>query len=207
MEIKKFANKTARAGVLTAIGASICCIVPVLAVIAGSTGIVSNFSWIEPYRPYFIGLTILMLAIAWYQKLKPTSQEEIDCACEEDKNSSFLQSRKFLGILTLFSGLMLAFPYYSQIFYFQPKKDIVSVEKDSLMEETFVISGMTCAGCASHIQHEVSKLTGVISVNASFEMGNAIVKYDKTKVDLSAIQKAINSTGYKVIDHHSKKEG
>lgn len=207
MEIKKSSNKTALAGVLTAIGASICCIVPLLAIIAGSTGIVSTFSWIEPFRPYLIVLTILVLSFAWYQKLRPKSKEEIDCACEDDEKPSFLQTRKFMVLVTLFAGLVLAFPYYSQILYFQPQKDMVVVEQDNVVEETFVIAGMTCAGCASHIQHEVSKLDGVISVKASYEMANAIVKYDKSKVDLIAIQKAINSTGYKVVDHQSKKEG
>jgi len=67
-------------GLLTAIAASLCCITPVLALIAGTSGLASTFSWLEPFRPYFIGLTILVLAFAWYQKLKP--QKKIDCNCE-----------------------------------------------------------------------------------------------------------------------------
>ena len=63
-------------GLLTAIAASLCCITPVLALIAGTSGLASTFSWLEPFRPYFIGLTILVLAFAWYQKLKP--QKKID---------------------------------------------------------------------------------------------------------------------------------
>ncbi|MCM4157982.1 mercuric transport protein MerTP [Gramella sp. AN32] len=199
METKKTSNKTVLAGVLTAIGASICCIVPVLALIAGSTGFLSTFSWIEPFRPYLIALTIFIISFAWYQKLKP--KHEIDCACEENEKPSFWQSKKFLVFVTLFAGLMLTFPYYSHIFYSQPIKDIVYVEQENIVEETFAITGMTCAGCASHIQNEVGKLNGIISVKASYEMASAIVKYDKTKVDLTEIQKAINSTGYKVVNH------
>ena len=71
----KSENKLIGAGLLTAITASLCCITPVLALIAGTSGIASTFSWIEPFRPYLIGLTILVLAFAWYQKLKP--QKEI----------------------------------------------------------------------------------------------------------------------------------
>ena len=58
-------------GLLTAIAASLCCITPVLALIAGTSGLASTFSWLEPFRPYFIGLTILVLVFAWFQKLKP----------------------------------------------------------------------------------------------------------------------------------------
>jgi mercuric ion transport protein len=50
------------AGLLTAFAASICCITPVLALFSSATGIASTFSWMEPYRPYLIGITIAVLA-------------------------------------------------------------------------------------------------------------------------------------------------
>ncbi|HEU4634309.1 MAG TPA: mercuric transporter MerT family protein, partial [Flavisolibacter sp.] len=59
------------AGVLSAIAASLCCITPVIALLAGSSSIAANFSWIEPARPYLIALSISVLALAWYVKLKP----------------------------------------------------------------------------------------------------------------------------------------
>lgn len=101
--------------IITATAASLCCITPVLALIAGTSSIASTFSWIEPFRPYLITLTILVLAVAWYQKLKPKKQE-IDCDCEDEK-PKFINSKKFLLLVSLFAGLMLAFPYYNQIFY------------------------------------------------------------------------------------------
>ena len=45
-------NKLAVTSILTAITASLCCITPVLALIAGTSGVASTFSWIEPFRPY-----------------------------------------------------------------------------------------------------------------------------------------------------------
>jgi mercuric ion transport protein len=56
-------------GLLAAVAASLCCITPVLAFLGGASGLASSFSWIEPYRPYLIGLTIAVFAFAWYQKL------------------------------------------------------------------------------------------------------------------------------------------
>ena len=75
METGKTSNKVAYAGILTAMAASICCITPVLALIAGTSGIASTFSWVEPFRPYLIGITILVLVFAWYQKLRPKTQD------------------------------------------------------------------------------------------------------------------------------------
>ncbi|WP_289038535.1 mercuric transport protein MerTP [uncultured Zobellia sp.] len=194
----KSENKLIGAGILTAITASLCCITPVLALIVGTSGIASTFSWIEPFRPYLIGLTILVLCFAWYQMLKP--KKEIDCECETDEKPKFTQSKTFLGIVTLFAILMLAFPYYSGIFYPNTEKQIIVVDKSDIKTSEFKISGMTCASCEEHVNHEVNKLNGIVSSKASYENGNAIIEFDKTKTNETEIEKAINSTGYKVTD-------
>ena len=187
-------------GIVAAIAASLCCITPVLALIAGASGAASTFSWLDPARPYLIGITILVLGVAWYQKLKPRSKEEIDCACEDDEKPSFWQSKKFLGIVTVFAGLMLAFPLYADVFY--PKQDrlVIVVDRQNVQTATFSVSGMTCTGCEEHVSHEVNKLDGIVGVKASYENENAIVQFDSSKTSVGEIEKAINSTGYKVTD-------
>src|SRR5690625_7732599 len=67
-------NRLVGAGVLSAVAASLCCITPVLALISGASGVASTFSWMEPARPYLIGITVLVLGFAWYQKLKPRTE-------------------------------------------------------------------------------------------------------------------------------------
>jgi copper chaperone CopZ len=191
-------NKLIGTGLLTAITASLCCITPVLALIAGTSGIASTFSWIEPFRPYLIGLTILVLGFSWYQKLKP--QKEIDCECETDEKPKFIQSRKFLGIVTVFVIVILAFPYYSGIFYPNTEKQIILVDKSDIKTTEFKISGMTCASCEEHVNYEVNKLNGIVNSTVSYENGNAIVEFEKTKTNETEIEKAINSTGYQVTD-------
>ncbi|OCK43020.1 heavy metal transporter [Tenacibaculum soleae] len=182
--------------IITAITASLCCITPVLALIAGTSGIASTFSWLEPFRSYLIGFTVLVIGFAWYQKLK--SRNEIDCECETDEKPKFMQSKTFLAIVTVFAIVMLAFPYYSGIFYSNMEKQIVIVDKSDIKTTEFKINGMTCASCEEHVNHEVNKLNGILNSKASYESGNAIVEFDKTKTNETEIEKAINSTGYKV---------
>lgn len=193
-------SKLIGTSVLTAMAASICCITPVLAILAGTTGLASTFSWIEPFRPYLIGLTVLVLAFAWYQKFKPKTKAEIDCACEDEK-PKFINSKVFLSLITLFSGVMLAFPYYSHIFYsnHDTNKEVVYVEQSNVKEIKVTIEGMTCTGCEAHIESEVNKLDGILKVDADYEAANTIVRYDETKVDLQKIESAILSTGYKIV--------
>jgi copper chaperone CopZ len=192
----KSENKLIGAGLLTAVTASLCCFTPVLALIAGTSGIASTFTWIEPFRPYLIGLTILVLGFAWYQKLK--HKKEIDCECDTDKKPKFLQTKTFLGIVTAFAIIMLAFPYYSEIFYPNTGKQIIVVDKSDISTTELKISGMTCASCEEHVNHEVNKLIGIVNSKASYENGNAIIEFDRTKTNETEIEKAINSKAYRV---------
>ena len=191
-------KKLISAGLLAAFTASLCCITPLLAFIAGTSGLATTFSWLEPLRPYLIGLTIFVLGFAWYLKLKPKKQ--LDCSCEKDEKIPFTQSKMFLGIITLFAVVMLAFPYYSGIFYPTTEKQIIIVDQSNIREIEFTISGMTCASCGEHVNSEVNKLTGIISSDASYENKNAVVKFDDSKTNIDEIENAINATGYLVTD-------
>ena len=186
------------AGVLTAIAASLCCITPVIALLAGSSSIAANFSWIEPARPYLIGLSVAVLAFAWYLKLKPVKTNDMDCNCETTKKASFLQSKTFLGIVTVFAILMMTFPLYAKVFYTKPKVQATLAVVDNKQQVKFTIQGMTCAGCEEHVNNELSKVNGVVAYKTSYATRSSLVTFDKSKVDVKTIETAINKTGYKV---------
>lgn len=187
------------AGVLTAIAASLCCITPVIALLAGSSSIAANFSWIEPARPYLIGLSVAVLAFAWYLKLKPAKANDMGCNCETTKKASFLQSKTFLAIVTVFAILMMTFPLYAKVFYPKPKVQATALAVvDNKQQVKFTIQGMTCAGCEEHVNNELSKVTGVVSYKTSYATRSSLVTFDKLKVDVKTIEAAINKTGYKV---------
>lgn len=194
---KMKSNGLAFTSLLTAVSASLCCIIPVLALLAGSSGVAATFSWLEPFRPWLIGITMMVLLFAWYQKLKPHTTAEIDCACEKDENPSFWQSKKFLGMVTVFATIMLIFPYYADAFYPEAKlSDSMNVNLESTYEIN--ISGMTCTGCKEHVKLEVGKLPGISGLEVSYDKGNAIVTFDKSKTDIEDVKLAIGETGYKV---------
>ena len=194
----KSLNVFTSAGVLSAIAASLCCITPVLALLAGSSSIAANFSWIEPARPYLIVLSIVVLLVAWYVKLKPANTNNGDCTCETTKRASFLRSKTFLGMVTVFAILMMTFPLYANLFYPGPKVQAVTVAEGNRQQVKFTIQGMTCEGCEEQINNELAKLEGVLSYKTSYVNRNSLVSFDKSKVDLKTIQATINKTGYKV---------
>jgi len=177
----------------TALSASLCCISPLLALAAGTSSFATTFSWMDPLRPYFISGTVAVLGFAWFQSLRAKQADE--CGCEE--KTSFFQSKKFLGIITLLSLLLITFPSYSR-FLFNNKSTLVAVQQEKNKKIELAVKGMTCTSCELHIEGEVKKLPGVVNVTASYEKGSTIVEFDETKIDKEKIVAAINSTGYSV---------
>ena len=195
-------GKLMSAGVFTAITASLCCIAPVIALIAGTSNIASSFSWIGPARPYLIGFTIVILGFAWYQKLRPRPVD--NCGCVVDEKPKFIESKTFLLIVTLFATLMIAFPSYAKVFFPKSDEKVVVVDNSTFQTVELNIKGMSCEACEVHVNHEVNKLAGIIKSETSYKKNNAIVQFDNSKTKVESIIDAVNSTGYEVIDHSEK---
>jgi len=181
--------------IFTAASASLCCITPVLAIVAGTSSLATSFTWLDPLRPYFISATVLVLGITWYNVLKPAKKD--DCACEPER-TSFFKSKGFLSIVTIFSLSLITFPSYSK-FLFQNGEPHAALQDQSRNKKIeLTVTGMTCSSCELHVESEVKKLPGVSVVKASYDKKSTTVEYDESKVDVDKIIASINSTGYKV---------
>jgi copper ion binding protein len=180
--------------VLTALSASMCCITPALAIMAGTSSLATSFHWIEPFRPYFISGSIITLGFAWFQALNVKKDEN---CCEPQWRKSFFQSKVFLGLITILSFLLITFPAYSK-FFFNNSQTTIAKDQNQNKKIELKVSGMTCSSCELHIESEVKKLAGISFVKASYEKGSATVEYDEEKINKDNIIAAINGTGYKV---------
>ena len=186
-------------GILAAIAASSCCIPPVIAAIAGVGGMGTTLSWMEPFRPYLIGLAIVAIGYAWYAHLKPKQAD--DCGCDIEK-PKWYQTKSFLIGMTLFAAVSISFPYYSGVFFSDNNngKSMV-VQENNVSQAVLSIEGMTCAGCEHHVNATLNNSFGVVEASSSFETGIATVKFDKSKVSIDELAKTVKKeTGYKVTD-------
>lgn len=104
------------AGILSAIGASICCVGPLVLLALGVSGAwIGSLTTLEPYRPIFIGLTLLFLGFAFYRLylVRPSCSPE--SACVDPRTLK----RRRLGfwIVTLLVIGLIAVPWLAPLCY------------------------------------------------------------------------------------------
>lgn len=95
--------------VLAAIGASACCVLPLVMGLLG-IGSAALAARLEPLRPLFIVLTAGFLGFGFYQAYrKPRCKPGEACAVPANRT----RQRIILWVVAVLSALALGFPYYA----------------------------------------------------------------------------------------------
>lgn len=64
------------------------------------------------------------------------------------------------------------------------------------MTEKFVVTGMTCAACAAHVEKAAGAVDGVDSAAVNLMLGTLVCSYDRDKASPQAIIAAVEAAGY-----------
>lgn len=104
------------AGVLAAIGASVCCVGPLVLLALGIGGAwIGNLTAMEPFRPWFIGLTLLFLGFAFRKLYVVPRVCAPGAACADLR--VLRRQRITFWIVTTMLLLLLAVPWIAPLFY------------------------------------------------------------------------------------------
>lgn len=109
-------NKSLVAGVLATIGASLCCVAPLILVMLGLGGAwVVNLTKLEPIRPVMSVLAIALISIAGYQLYR----REIPCETSQICSAPPVKQKQqiIFWLVSILSLGLLAFPWYANVFY------------------------------------------------------------------------------------------
>lgn len=103
------------AGILAAIGASVCCVGPLALLGLGVSGAwIGNLTAFEPVRPVLIGVTLLFLALA-YRKLYRVPQVcAPGTACAD--TTVIRRQRNIFWTVSVLVLALLAFPWIAPVF-------------------------------------------------------------------------------------------
>src|SRR5215210_1539905 len=171
-------EKTVLGGaIVAAFAASLCCIAPLLFVLLGM-GTLGMGAIFEPFRPYMMGVAVILLALAYYW-IYFKSDDSVSCATGEECATKPVKRASRFGLwLATFVVIMFALTPYitasianrtstNELVVAKSDDDCCIANKSSKTENAisadnqppanskqviFTISGMTCVTCEPAIR-------------------------------------------------------
>ena len=190
----KHSNIFAGSSVITAIVASLCCIGPTLLAFVG-VGSIGLFGTIGKLRPYLIGLTVVLLALAFY-----LTYRKKEAACE-DGTCKVVKAGKWnkIGMWTsaIIALTAIGFPYANFTSTVDAASAAQSVPRGHYAAATLKINGMDCEACANGLQASLSQMKGVKSAVVKYKEGSATVTFDPALITPAAFVGFLGKAGYK----------
>ena len=205
------ANSLEKAGmasaVVAALASSLCCILPVLAVVFGLSafGLASVF---ETLRPYFLVLALAGLGFSFYRVYFRREACDDAQACSSKRVGTVNHLVLWFGLIGVIA--MASFPYYSGFVLAavdrpsasaeppaaEPQAAAIDAEAQNRKTVTIAVSGMTCEDCATHLNTALKRIKGVLSAEASYPKKNVTVVYDPRQVTIDRIRQGVTDAGY-----------
>lgn len=191
-------GRFAAAGALgAAVIASACCWLPLLLIAFGASAGGAGL-FFEKTRPLFLGVAAVMLGFGFYYVYfrKEVCKDGVACAAPNPRIRRL--NKISLWIATIGTVAFAMFPAYMDFFIPQSAAASEAVSIDGALEVEFVVSGMTCAGCAVNLENELSHVPGVAAAAVDFDAKRLIVHYDPTRVpSTESLEAAVKTLGYR----------
>lgn len=116
MKLNLSAGRALAGGTLAAIGASLCCVGPLVLVSLGIGGAwVSSLTTLEPARPIFMLATVALFGAAYWKLHRAPEACKPDEACADPRARS--RQRTIFWAMLIVVVPLLTFPWYAPLFY------------------------------------------------------------------------------------------
>lgn len=188
----------AGASVFSAAIASACCWLPLALVSFGASaaGLLAAF---EEVRPFFLALAPVLLGIGFYFAYFRREACAADLACPLPRSRFRRLNRAMLWVASVVILAVGFFPNHVVLLFRQRRPPAGSAEFGPNQTVTFRIEGMTCEGCAIHVEDELAAVSGVYRATVSYTDGSAIVTFDAARrPDVASLVAAIEKAGYRL---------
>lgn len=169
--------------------ASICCLGPLVLTGLGLGGL-GLAAGLTKYRPFFLAVTGVVLAVAFYLAYRKRSVNCADGSCELRSGSRAMKAAVWTA--AALAAAMATFPSWSGWFASSAPVAVPSGAEILALK----VSGMDCAACTAAIKQSVEKVPGVLSAHIDFSGGRATVVSDG-KAEPEAVIRAVEAAGYK----------
>ena len=188
--------KSGKIGLLSALIASSCCVLPLLLILAG-LGSVGFAAQLAQYDWLFATIGVSLLSLSYWHYFR----ERKACATKACQ----MRGKKFTQISLGFSTVVIvgvvSIIVLSHIGISSTNASVDSTlptqQNEGIERATLKIEGMTCISCAWGVEAKIKKMTGVVSANVEFSKGLAEVQYRSQETAPEEFVKTVEEIGYR----------
>ncbi len=181
--------KAGKAGVVSALLASVCCVGPLLLV---AIGLGSGAAFIGRYHWLLLIGGIAILSWSWTKYLR----EKTVCDCEHTAMPGRRAGLTTLLIATVIVLGLAGLNISRYVFASPPGTSQKQGVADGLNRVVIQVEGMSCATCEIVVRRALGQVAGVKSARVSVAAKMAEIDFDPKQTTPAALVSAINATGY-----------
>jgi copper chaperone CopZ len=188
---------------LAAFVASLCCLGPLLVGGAGFGALlVATFA---PLQPYFLTLSVVLLATGFYliyRKPKAGKACGAGETCEPGSGARRM-AKSLLWIAAVAVAVLAFFPSYGFKLVARPAVS-GPVSFATLQTAELKISGMDCPVCSGLVQRRLLESPGVVKAEVRYPAGSATVEFDATRTNIEKLLAVVKDAGYEAVPTGSR---
>jgi mercuric ion transport protein len=180
--------------VLAAATAPSCCIGPLILSVLGIGG-AGAFARIAAYRPYVLGVTVVLLGAGFYFTYRvPPVVEGDACGCER---SRWPRTGKIaLWLATIAVVFLAAFPNLAGFVGGRSGPDLGADQTAMTEQVAIVVRGVDCEACAVQLKTALKKVGGFHDLTLDVRNQSIMVTYEPATGRLNAYMNAIDHLGH-----------
>ena len=179
---------TLTGGIFAGIAASLCCIGPLVALSLG-LGSFAASAWFAQWRPAFLGVTFVLLGVAWYLTYRRPKVDCDDGSCARPPGKA---ARLSLWLGTLVALVAAVYPALPAA----PHQINTAAVSASDAKFSVLIPSMDCPSCAAGIEATLNRAPGVKQAVVNYDNKQADLVYDSTVNSRDKLLALIDASGF-----------
>jgi mercuric ion transport protein len=189
--------------ILAAIGASVCCVGPLLLLSLGFGGAwMSTLTSMEAVRPFFFALTLLLIWMGFMKVYLSDDECQDSDVCVDPKVHRNQRIIFWIGSISIL--LLLSVPWIISSPQVQTESIAQAPPQASTQRVMLDVQNMTCAMCPITIKKALDGVDGVESATVDFNSKTALIKFDSNKTNVEALINMTTNVGYPATIHSEK---
>ena len=179
---------TLTGGVFAGLAASLCCIGPLLSLTLG-LGSFAASAWFAQWRPVLLGVTFVLLGLAWYLTYRRPKADCADGSCARPPGKAARLSLWLGTLVALAAAIYPSLPAANH--QINAAAVVASDAKLSVL-----IPSMDCPPCARGIEASLSRAPGVKQAAVDYDTKAAVLIYDPSVINHDKLLALIDASGF-----------